>query len=395
MNKVPTLLQLNCTANWGSTGKIAEQIGLKTKVAGWDCYMACGRSSNPSQLQVIKVGNKPTVLWHYAENRLLDNEGLASRWATRQLVKQIEAIKPDVIQLHNIHDHWLNYRILFEYLNATDIPVVWTFHDCWAFTGHCPHFVTVNCEKWKTGCFECPLNNSLVDRSQRNFQLKKQLFSANKNLHVVTVSQWLHDFVKQSFLGDKDVSVIHNGIDLNVFRPNGKKSNGKFQILGVSSVWHQSKGLYDFYKLRESLDVEQFDITLVGLKPEQIQQLPEGIKGIERTNSVQELAALYSQAHVLVNPTYADSFPTVNLEALACGTPVITYRTGGSPEAVDSKTGVVIEQGDVTALANAIMQMREKPLSSVDCRKHAEEHFDKDKCFEKYVELYRELLGKR
>lgn len=390
-----TLLQINVTANWGSTGKIAEQIGMKAKAVGWDCYMACGRNSNPSQLQVIKVGNKPTVLWHYAENRLLDNEGLASRWATRQLVKQIEAIKPDVIQLHNIHDHWLNYRILFEYLNATDIPVVWTFHDCWAFTGHCPHFVTVNCEKWKTGCFECPLNNSLVDRSQRNFQLKKQLFSANKNLHVVTVSQWLHDFVKQSFLSDKDVSVIHNGIDLNVFRPNGGKSNGKFQILGVSSVWHQSKGLYDFYKLRESLDVGQFDITLVGLKPEQIQQLPEGIKGIERTNSVQELAALYSQAHVLVNPTYADSFPTVNLEALACGTPVITYRTGGSPEAVDEKTGIVVEQGDVYALVSAICHLKEHPLSADDCRKRAEACFDKDRCFEKYVELYEELVSNK
>lgn len=391
---MPTLLQLNCTANWGSTGKIAEQIGLCAQTHGWESYIAYGRANNPSKNKLIKVGSTLDVYEHYAENCLLDNEGLASRCATRTFLKEVDAIKPDVIQLHNIHDHWLNYRILFEYLNATDIPVVWTFHDCWAFTGHCPHFVTVNCEKWKTGCFECPLKNSLVDRSQRNFQLKKQLFSANKNLHVVTVSQWLHDFVKQSFLSDKDVSVIHNGIDLNVFRPNGEKSNGKFQILGVSSVWHQSKGLYDFYKLRESLDVEQFDITLVGLKPEQIQQLPEGIKGIERTNSVQELAALYSQAHVLVNPTYADSFPTVNLEALACGTPVITYRTGGSPEAVDEKTGIVVEQGDVEALVSAICHLKEHPLSADDCRKRAEACFNKDRCFEEYVELYENLLNK-
>lgn len=392
---MPTLLQLNCTANWGSTGKIAEQIGLKTKVAGWDCYMACGRSSNPSQLQVIKVGNKPTVLWHYAENRLLDNEGRASRLATQSLVKKIKEIKPDVVQLHNIHDHWLNYQILFEYLNTTNIPVVWTFHDCWAFTGHCYHFVESGCEKWKTECGDCPMRNKICDRSRENFLLKKTLFSANNNLTIVPCSEWMAGFVRESFLKDKRILVIHNGVDLNVFKSSTENNpEGKFRILAVSNVWPKSKGLADIVKLRGMLSSE-YEITVVGLNEKQVESLPVGITGIQRTQNVQELVDLYSGSDVLINTTYADTFPTVNLEALACGTPVITYRTGGSPEAVDSKTGVVIEQGDVTALANAIMQMREKPLSSVDCRKHAEEHFDKDKCFEKYVELYRELLGKR
>lgn len=395
MTNMPTLLQLNCTANWGSTGKIAEQIGLKTKVAGWDCYMACGRSSNPSQLQVIKVGNKPTVLWHYAENRLLDNEGRASRLATQSLVKKIKEIKPDVVQLHNIHDHWLNYQILFEYLNTTNIPVVWTFHDCWAFTGHCYHFVESGCEKWKTECGDCPMRNKICDRSRENFLLKKTLFSANNNLTIVPCSEWMAGFVRESFLKDKRILVIHNGVDLNVFKSSTENNpEGKFRILAVSNVWPKSKGLADIVKLRGMLSSE-YEITVVGLNEKQVESLPVGITGIQRTQNVQELVDLYSGSDVLINTTYADTFPTVNLEALACGTPVITYRTGGSPEAVDSKTGVVIEQGDVTALANAIMQMREKPLSSVDCRKHAEEHFDKDKCFEKYVELYRELLGKR
>ena len=389
---MPSFLQINVTSNWGSTGKIAEQIGLKAMAAGWDCYIAYGRHSHPSQLTPFRVGNNCSVLWHYAENRLLDNEGLASRCATRQLVKQIKSIKPDVIHLHNIHDHWLNYRILFEYLNTTKIPIVWTFHDCWAFTGHCPHFVTANCERWKTGCFACPWKSSLFDRSRRNYRYKKQLFAGNKNLHIVTVSQWLHDFVKQSFLNDKDVFVIHNGIDLNVFQPKGEKKCDTFQIIGVSNVWHKDKGLYDFYKLRELLDHEHFSITLVGLKPEQILHLPTGINGIERTSSVDDLVELYSRAHVLVNPTYADSFPTVNLEALACGTPVITYRTGGSPEALDEKTGMVVDQGDINALVDAIHYLDKHRLSSAACRQRAEDCFDQDKCFEKYVELYENLL---
>ena len=141
------------------------------------------------------------------------------------------------------------------------------------------------------------------------------------------------------------------------------------------------------------LPEDEYEITMAGLSAEQAKNLPKGIRGIQRTQNVQELAQLYSDAGVLINPTYEDNFPTVNIEALACGTPVITYRTGGSPEAIDDKTGMVIEQGNVTALANAIMQMKDTPLSSADCRKRAEEYFDKDKCFEKYVELYEELLN--
>ena len=379
---------------------------------------------------------------HYFENRIFDREGLSSRRATKALIRHIEELKPDVISLHNIHDHYLNYELLFRYLNETDIKVVWTFHDCWAFTGHCFHFVTKDCMRWKTGCHDCPLHhlypNTVLDRSVKNYALKKELFSANKNLAIVACSDWLGDFVKESFLGDKRLEIIHNGVDLEVFKPfvgsessdgsegsrglkgsNGLRgsessegSDGKFKIIAVSSVWYPNKGELDIYKLRTMLSEDEYEITMVGLSAEQAKNLPKGIRGIQRTQNVQELAQLYSDADVLINPTYEDNFPTVNIEALACGTPVITYRTGGSPEAVSDndndddndnflsgtnvyKTGMVIEQGNVTALANAIMQMKDQPLSSADCRKRAEELFDKDKCFEKYVELYEELLGAR
>lgn len=411
---MPTLLQINITANWGSTGKIAESIGLAAMKQGWESYIAYGRWCNPSQSHLIKVGNKLDMYMHYGEQRIRDNEGLCSRGATRRLITQIMEIKPDVVQLHNIHDHYLNYRLLFEYLNQTDIKVVWTFHDCWAFTGHCFHFVlrqaqdkpTSNCDRWKTGCHDCPLKDSypktFLDRSKEHWRLKKELFGGCKNLTIVPVSDWMGAFVRESFLKDKRIQVIHNGVDLKTFRPVKKvenvkegKESGKFRILAVSSVWYPDKGELDVYKLRTMLSEEDYEITMVGLSAEQAKNLPAGIVGIQRTQNVQELVQLYSDANVLINPTYADTFPTVNLEALACGTPVITYKTGGSPEAIDSKTGVVVKQGDVVSLANTIMYIKANPFLSKACRIRAEECFDKDKCFEKYVRLYEEVMKKQ
>ena len=390
-----TLFQINCTSNWGSTGKIAEQIGLCAKTHDWECYMAYGRSSNPSALNNIKVGNMFWTVEHFIENRLLDNEGLASRIPTKRLLKEIDKIHPDVVHLHNIHDHWLNYRILFEYLAEKQIPVVWTFHDCWAFTGHCCHFVESGCEKWKTECGECPMRNRFRDRSRENFLLKKTLFSANKNITIVPCSEWMAGFVRESFLKGKRIQVIHNGVDLNVFKPSTESnSDGKFRILAVSNVWPKSKGLADIVKLRGMLPSE-YEITVVGLNEKQVKSLPVGITGIQRTQNVQELAGLYSSSDVLINTTYADTFPTVNLEALACGTPVITYRTGGSSEAVDENTGAVVEQGNLDALCEKIKEFSHigfKQLHSIDCRKRAEECFDKDKCFEKYIELYNRIF---
>ena len=390
------LLQINVTANWGSTGKIAESIGISAINQGWESYLAYGRYSNPSQSQLIPIGTSLDTYWHYGMQRIMDNEGLCSVQATMKLVKKIQEIKPDVVQLHNIHDHYLNYRILFEYLNQTEINVVWTFHDCWAFTGHCFHFVTKGCEKWKTGCHHCPLRNeypkTLLDKSSRNYELKKKLFTANQNLTIVPCSEWMEGFVKESFLKDKKIITIHNGVDIDTFAPIPmSRRNDKFKIIAVSSVWTKAKGLYDIYRLREMLPIE-IEIMMVGLSEKQLKTLPDGIHGIHRTQNVQELVRLYNEADVLINPTYADTFPTVNLEALACGTSVITYQTGGSPEAVDEKTGFVIPQGDVEALYEAILKVRDGNIKREDCRKRAVNLYDKNSCYSKYIDLYNSLL---
>lgn len=394
---MPTLLIINVTCNQGSTGKISEQVGLMMQQRGWNVYYAHGaRRVNPSQLKTIPFSSIRGEYLHALKSLLFDANGLGSTRATQKLVEQIKEIHPDIIQIHNIHGYYLNYKILFEYLNSTDIPIILTMHDCWNFTGHCTHFVTAMCKKWKTGCYDCPLLNvspkSYIDRSKRNYALKKSLLTSNKNLHIVPVSYWLESMVRESFLKGKDIQVIQNGVDLNIFKPYPKKRGTEFKILGVANVWNKDKGIYDIYKLREMLSLSGFQITLVGLTQNQIANLPEGIVGITATANQKDLAELYSGADVLINPTYADTFPTINLEALACGIPVVTYRTGGSPESLDSKTGIVVEQGNVTALANSFMYLRENPLSSEDCRKRAEEYFDKNRCFEKYVNKYESLL---
>ncbi len=394
---MPTLLQINETANSCSHGKIANEIGVLAMEHGWRSVIAYGRWANRSQNELLRIGTDFDVSEHGVEARLFDNQGLASRAATKKFIRQIEELCPDVIHLHNIHGYYLNYKLLFEYLNGTNIPVVWTLHDCWPITGHCSHFVTVNCEKWKRGCNDCDLKGkypkSYIDRSNRNYVLKKQLFSSNNKLHLVTVSNWLAKIVEQSFLKNHFFRVIYNGVDIDLFKPINVVNNGKYRLLGVSNVWNEEKGLNDIFMLREILD-DEYEIVLVGLTKRQVERLPKGIIGIEHTSSVQELVGYYSSSNILLNPTYADSFPSVNLEALACGTPVITYRTGGSPEAIDSDTGLVVNQGDVSGMASAIVRLchlNQIELSN-KCRARAENLFDCKKQFNDYLLLYEQLL---
>ncbi len=397
---MPRLLQINSTANWGSTGKIAEQIGERAIAHGWESYIAYGRAANNSSSTLIRIGSRLSQAWHLIQTRLFDRHGRGSKCATKKLIRKIEELKPDVIHLHNIHGYYINYPILFKYLNSVDIPVVWTLHDCWAFTGHCAHFINADCYKWKTQCERCELKGNYpktyCSNAKANFELKRQLFSRS-NATLIPVSNWLSTFVEDSFLKDKSRFVIHNGINIEIFKPQDRGEDNRTNILGVSSVWDNTKGLGDFYKLRELLNTDRYTITLVGLTKQQIEHLPKGIVGVERTNSMEELAKIYSNADIFVNSTYADSFPTTNLEAMACGTPVITYRTGGCPEAITPDTGIVVEQGDIKGIAQAIETIcaKGKGHFTQACRRRAVENFDKKRCFEKYIALYDDLLAKK
>ena len=398
------IMYISGALNYGSPGRIVEQIGLKAQEHGFQVLVAhSSRNENPSQLSHFAVTSKFDEVIHATGSLLLDLHGLLSTRQTRVLVERIKKYKPDIIHLHNIHGYFCNFKILFEYLDTIDIPVIWTMHDCWPFTGRCFHFVGVNCYKWKKGCYDCKAEagytvSQYYDRSKYLYALKKKLFSSVKKMTLVPVSNWQAAFLKESFLKNYEVHTIHNGVDIDKFRPvsgqrlRGKYGlDGKFVILGVASPWNTRKGLDDFYRLRSMLP-DVYTIILVGLNQKQVGNLPERIIGITRTESQQELAEYYSMADVFVNLSYLDTFPTVNIEALACGTPVITYRTGGSPEAIDANTGYVVEQGDLKGLTEVLIKERQNPLSSDECRRRAEKYFDKDKCFEEYIRLYNRLV---
>lgn len=400
------LLQINSVVNTGSTGRIAEEIGIFATSCGWESHIAYGRYGKPSMANTIKIGNILDTYWHVLLTKFFDKHGLASKRATKILIKKIDQVNPDIIHLHNIHGYYINLKILFDYLTLKAIPVVWTLHDCWAFTGHCTYFDIVKCEKWKTECNKCPQKKAypssiFADRSKENFLLKKVLFNSLKNITLVPVSNWLKNLVGKSYLNEVPTKVIHNGLDLEKF--NRKSTNriiskyrldNFFIMLGVANMWSKRKGFNDFLEMSEKL-LEDERIILVGLNDKQLKVLPKNIIGIKRTESIEELCEFYSVANVFVNPTYEDNFPTTNIEALACGTPVITFNTGGSPEAISKETGFVVDKGNIEGLLKCSRQVKKltKGHFAKVCRERAEKHFDKKNKYREYFNLYIELLN--
>lgn len=387
------IVQINATCGIGSTGKICVGISELLTEKGVENYIICSRS-NGYPLGIECANNYYTKLQAF-KAKVLGNYGFNSVIETKKIIAELEKIKPDIVNLHNIHGHDCNLAMLFKYFKKNNIKLIWTFHDCWAFTGYCMYFDMVHCDKWKTECHDCPQRHAysfFFDKSKKLFNRKKELFSG-LDLTIVTPSQWLADLVKQSFLKDYPVEVINNGIDLGVFKPTEsdfRKKHGiedKKIILDVAFGWDARKGIDVFLELDKRLP-DDYKIVLVGTNDETDKRLPESIISIHRTQNQQELAEIYSTADVFVNPTREDNYPTVNMESIACGTPVITFKTGGSPEMVDGDTGSVVECDDIDALEREIIRICEdKPYSKENCIARAQQ-FDKKERFREYINLY-------
>ena len=328
--------------------------------------------------------------------------GLKGGWLffeTKRLMKRIDEIKPEIIHLHNLHDTYVHLPLLFNYIKKHKVPIVWTLHDSWAFTGHCPYFTMAKCDKWKIGCHDCPnyrdYPSSFFDNSKRMWKLKKKWFTGVENMTIVTPSQWLADLVKQSFLGEYPVRVIHNGIDLAVFKPTPSDFREKYQIrkekkilLGIAFDWGIRKGLDVFVELSKRLAPERYQIVLVGTDEQVDRQLPTNIISVHRTQNQTELAEIYTAADVFVNPTREEVLGLVNIEANACGTPVITFNTGGSPECINEKSGMVIPYGDIDAMKESIEYICDNSsFSEKDCIARAAS-FDQKKKYREYLDLY-------
>lgn len=389
------IVQINATCGSGSTGKICVAVSKLLTEKGIENYIlyAVGSSTYPLG---IKYMEDREIRLQALRARIFGNYGFQAKAATKRLLAELERISPDIVHLHNLHSHNVHLGMLFTWLKEKKIKVYWTFHDCWAFTGYCPHYDMIGCDRWKTGgCKACPQKGHFswfFDRSSHLFGQKKALFTG-LDLTVITPSHWLAEQVKQSFLGECEIKVIHNGIDLSIFYPREsdfrKKHHleDKFIVLGVAFDWGVRKGLDVFVELSRRLD-DRFKIVLVGTNDKVDGQLPDNILSIHRTQNQAELAEIYTAADLFANATREENFPTVHMEALACGTPILTFNTGGSAEMLDETCGTWVPKNDVQGMADRILQIREnRPFSAAQCIEQAQKFRAEDK-FEDYAALY-------
>ncbi len=393
------ILMIN-SCNFGSTGNIMLQVAEKAREKGYIVYTACPDCRDNRKKSVenqIFIGNRFTRNLHLLLAKVTGLNGCFSFFSTLNFLRKAKRFSPDVIHLHNLHNGYINLPLLFRFIKKHNIRVVWTLHDCWAFTGHCPYFDMAKCEKWKSGCHTCPIYKeypaSLFDNSKFMYRLKNKWFTGVNDLTLVTPSQWLGDLVKQSFLGEYAVRVINNGIDLAVFKSTEsdfrKKYNceDKFVLLGVAFPWSKRKGIDVFIELSKRLD-DRFQIVLVGTDDIVDKQLPDSIISIHRTNNQAELAEIYTAADLFVNPTREENYPTVNMEAIACGTPVLTFNTGGSGEIPDNTCGIVVSENTVDNIFEKIIEIFEnKPFTKADCLKRAQSFAAEEK-YKEYMSLY-------
>ena len=399
------VLQINMTDMF-STGNIMLNIAEKTRQRGYEAFTVSKKTrmslwQNRKDPFHIYLGTRVEHTVHRYFSWITDLQDYGSIIATYELIRKIKRINPDIIHLHDIVGWYVNIGILFKFLKRYNKPIIWTFHDCWAFTGRCIYFDSVKCNRWRSGCGKCPQIGYMpkswyFDLSAFNWRRKKRLFTSIENMTIVCPSIWLKDLTSKSFLTKHQCRVINNGINLENFCPtkgcfyNKLKDLNKKIILGVASTWSKRKGLEDFIKLADELPKDH-QIVLVGISPEEINN--DKIIAYKRTTNQKELAEIYTAADIFVNPTIEENFPTVNLEALACGTPIVTYRTGGSPESIDEKTGIVVEKGNHKAMLDAILHITEKGKEYY-CNACIEKssRYDMNERFNDYVDLYKEIL---
>lgn len=399
------ILHIN-TCDYGSTGNIAKQLCHLIENSGGKALFSVPRGRhNKRKFNEMSnmIGTQLAEDFHIIMGRLTGFQGCFSIIATTIFLRQIRKQSVDLIHLHNLHNSYINLPLLFNFIKKNDIPVVWTLHDCWSFTGHCPHFTLVKCDKWKTGCHHCKqyreYPKSYLDQSRIMYKLKKKWFTGVKNLTIVTPSEWLAGLVTQSFLSDYPVRTINNGVDLSVFYPRESNFRQSYKIpqnkkivLGVAFAWGDKKGLDVFISLAKRLDQEKYQIVLVGTNDSIDAQLPSNVISIHRTNNQAELAEIYSAADVFVNPTREEVLGLVNVEALSCGTPGITFKSGGSPECYDDTCGSVVECNDIDAMEREVIRICEKkPYSVTACCQRAE-LFNNKARFSEYIKLYEEVL---
>lgn len=397
------ILTLNTYCGTGSTGRLSVEIADYAAKHGAETIIGFGTGAVPSHAEVyaLRIGGPLGRKWHGALRKALDMEGYGSLCATRRLIAFCREYKPDLIHLHNLHGCYLNHRLLFGFLKRSGLPVVWTLHDCWAFTGHCAYYDYVACTRWQTGCSHCPQRTGYpvrawVDGCARNYRRRRKLFTSLDRLALVTPCAWLKEQVGASFLKAVPTQVIYNGVNRNLFQPTAgdlRRRHGigaRYLALAVASEWEERKGPQFLAPLAEALG-PAYQVVALGMTEAQIATLPAGVMGVPATASTAELAQWYSAADCLINPTLEDNMPMVNLEALACGTPVVAFATGGCPEAIDESCGAIVPKGDVQAMAKAVRSIAPRKAELTEACLRRSTLFDSEGCAAAYYRLYQEM----
>lgn len=399
------VLLINSVCGIRSTGRICTDIADILKQNVNECKVAFGRGFVPEPYLPIslRISHNINNRIDWIQSRVFGHAGFHSKRKTKQFLNWIDNFRPDLIHIHNIHGYYLNAKLLFQYIKQKKIPVIWTLHDCWSFTGHCTNFSDIDCNKWKIQCEDCPLirayPKSFRDTSYDDFLKKKELFMGVQNMTIVTPSEWLANQVQHSFLSEYRTIVIPNGIDLNLFRPTAirdvnliSKMKGKKIVLGVSTAWSEKKGLSKYYQLAELLG-SSYQVILVGLTKRQCKKLPSTVLGIQRTNNIEKLASLYTAANCVVSLSMEETMGMTILEGNACGTPAVVFNKTALPELITPQTGIVVDTCTIEAMCEAIVDAVENKEYSVnELRSHVQK-YEKKYSYGRYIELYYQVLG--
>lgn len=391
------ILFINTVYGRGSTGRIVKELGEAVEKNGGEYKVIYGRGKT-NDSHAIRFTNEFEILIHVLKARIFDRAGFYSTYSTKRMIKYIKKYNPDIIHLHNLHGYYLNVEILFNYLKTEyKGKVVWTLHDCWAFTGHCVHYTQVGCSKWIDGCNECCQKkvypkSSFFDRSKRNYKEKKELFTGIDKMTIVTVSKWLGSQVSRSFLKDYSIKTIYNGVDYNKFhyvKNDVKKELGidaKKMILLVSDGWNEQKGYYKVIEIAKQAPKE-WQFVMIGVSSKEIAELPHNITGIERVWNQEKLNEFYSATDVFYNPSIEETFGLVTAEAMACGTPVVVMNSTASPEMVTSSDlGSVLEvDASIEEVISILSENIEKKTN-----KENEKIFSIEKFCKNYINVYLE-----
>lgn len=398
------VLMINSVSGYGSTGTICEDIAFVLEKEGHECFIAYGQATT-NYKKSFKIG---TILENHLHNlgsRIFGKQGYFTQSGTKKLLNHIDSINPDIIHLHNLHGNYLNLPLLFEYLIKLEKPIVWTFHDCWAFTGKCAHYTDVACYKWQSHCDHCPQTKKyppslFLDKSKLMFFDKKKWFTSIKNLRVVTVSNWLENEVKKSFFKSYPIKTIYNWVDTEIFKSIDSKdviteyglNTNAFTVLLVSAHWNENDVKWKDLLALSKLVSNDVQLIVIG-HIENKSKSPKNVFHINYINSKIKLAQLYSFSDVYVHLSTEDTFGKVIAEALSCGTPAIVYDSTACPEIIGEGCGYVVEKRNVNQMAGAINTIKKNPKTfySANCRNYVIENFNIYSNIHATIDIYKSL----